>query len=79
MSQTLQAIFENGVLRPLTPLHLNESEQVSVTVNRSEIAEDSFEYLEAEADDTVSLDSVRAALAEIPGTMTADFTRERDE
>ncbi len=34
MDQTIQAIFEHGVLRPLTPLPLQEDEIVSVTVTR---------------------------------------------
>jgi hypothetical protein len=40
------------------------------------------EYLaECEADpaDDVTLEQVRAALAKIPGTLTADFAAERDE
>jgi predicted DNA-binding antitoxin AbrB/MazE fold protein len=34
MDQTIQAVFEHGVLRPLTPLPLREDEIVSVTVTR---------------------------------------------
>ena len=30
----VQAIFMNGVLRPLTPLHLREEEQVTLRVSR---------------------------------------------
>jgi hypothetical protein len=40
------------------------------------------EYLAAcaaEADPGISLEAVRAALAKIPGSMTADFIAERDE
>jgi hypothetical protein len=36
-------------------------------------------YLEAEADDSVTLESVRAALAKIGGSLAEDFRRERDE
>lgn len=33
MTQTIRAIFENGVLRPLDPLALEERAEVSVIVN----------------------------------------------
>ncbi len=33
MSQTVNAIFENGVLRPLDRLNLDERQQVRVTVD----------------------------------------------
>ena len=81
MSQTLQAVFENGVLRPLEPVALYEREQVSVTLMRAgnEPWQDHFEYMEPDADDSIPIDEVRAALARIPGSMRDDFIRERDE
>ena len=33
MDQEFYAIFENGILRPLTPLNLPEAAEVSVTVH----------------------------------------------
>lgn len=36
-------------------------------------------YCEMQADDTVSLDTVRQALAKIPGTLSEDIRAERDE
>lgn len=35
MKQTIDAIYENGRLRPLEPLHLADRERVSVTVERT--------------------------------------------
>jgi predicted DNA-binding antitoxin AbrB/MazE fold protein len=35
MSENIQAIYENGVLRPLQPLDLDEHEIVSVWVEKS--------------------------------------------
>jgi predicted DNA-binding antitoxin AbrB/MazE fold protein len=32
MDETIQAVFENGVLRPLVPLHLREHEVVSLSI-----------------------------------------------
>lgn len=34
MSETITAIYENGLLRPLTPLHLPEHSEVEVEVRR---------------------------------------------
>jgi predicted DNA-binding antitoxin AbrB/MazE fold protein len=83
MNQSLQAVYEQGVLRPLQPLSLNELQQVTVTIsdaNQDEWLDSGFlEYLESQADDSVSLEQVRAALSKIPGSMSEDFHRERDE
>jgi predicted DNA-binding antitoxin AbrB/MazE fold protein len=83
MTRTLQAVYERGVLRPLEPLPLAEQQQVTVTVSDAEDGETGdaifLRYLDAEADDSVTLQSVRAALAKIPGSLVEDFRRERDE
>jgi hypothetical protein len=84
MTKHLQAIYEKGVLRPLEPLDLREQQVVHVTVSDEAPPEPwlDAECLAAcagEADDAVSLEAVRAALAKIPGSMTEDFVAERDE
>jgi predicted DNA-binding antitoxin AbrB/MazE fold protein len=87
MRKTLQAIYENGVLRPLEPLGLQENQQVAIVVSELPIARSEEEWLDVdylqhaarEADDRVSLEEVREALAKIPGSLTADFVAERDE
>ena len=83
MTRKLQAIYEKGVLRPLEPLALVEHQQVTVTVSDQEngafVDEDFLRYLEAEADDSVTLEEVRCNLAKITGTLVEDFRRERDE
>jgi len=83
MNQSLQAVYEGGVLRPLEPLTLKEHQRVTVTVsdpNESEWVDTAFlRHLETQADDSVSIEEVRAALAKIPGSMTEDFRREREE
>ncbi len=38
MTMTLQAVFENGVLRPLAPLSLPEGQQVQVLVSMEDVA-----------------------------------------
>lgn len=48
MSQPIQAIYENGFLRPLTPLPTPLAEQQVVTVWIQPVAETSRELSEAE-------------------------------
>jgi predicted DNA-binding antitoxin AbrB/MazE fold protein len=83
MTRRLQAIYEKGVLRPLEPLPLHEHQQVTVTVSDQEngdLADEAFlRYLEAQADESVTLEEVRAGLAKIAGSMVQDFCGERDE
>jgi len=39
MSQHIDAIFENGVLKPLEPLHLPDQTRVKVSVEKAEVSE----------------------------------------
>ena len=83
VTQSLQAIFEKGVLRPLEPLSLTEHQQVTVIVSDQkdeDWADASFlRYVESQADESVTLEQVRSALAKISGSMLEDFRKERDE
>jgi predicted DNA-binding antitoxin AbrB/MazE fold protein len=83
MTRNLQAIYEKGVLRPLEPLALKEHQQVTLTVSDTDEAswsDESFlQYFESQADESVTLEHVRSALAKIPGSMTEDFRNERNE
>ena len=87
MTRILQAVYENGVLRPLEPVNLTENAKVTVTIADGTGTADDEAWLDTEfhascaleADPSVSLEQVRAALAKIPRSMTADFIAERDE
>lgn len=86
MAKTVEAVYEKGVLRPLEPLDLTENERVTVTVTNGsrplddELLDTEFlAYCETQADDTVSLEAVRQALAKIPGSLADDIRAERDE
>ena len=83
MTRHLQAVYEKGVLRPLEPLRLAEHQQVSVTVSDQEEADwlDAafLRHLEPQADESITLEQVRSALAKIPGSMAEDFRSERNE
>ncbi|HKI32830.1 MAG TPA: antitoxin family protein [Gemmataceae bacterium] len=84
MTRNLQAVYEGGVLRPLEPLGLREQQLVNLTISDEAPVEPwlDTECLAAcaqEADDSVTLEEVRAALAKIPGSLTEDFVAERED
>jgi len=84
----VDAVYENGVLRPLQPLNLREHERVVVSVVQegaklADVALD-LEFIEkvkAELGDQPApgLDEVRTRLAKIPGSMAAEIVAERGE
>ena len=89
MAFQVDAVYENGVLRPLQPLDLNEHERVVVSVvkaapvpSRSTLA---IEYIEGirrklrTADPAPGLEEVRRRLAKIPGSMAAEISAERED
>ena len=83
MTRNLKAVYENGVLRPLEALPFREHELLTVTVSDSagmpeELVDSEFlADCEALADDDVSLEQVRAALAKIPGSLAEQVIRDR--
>jgi predicted DNA-binding antitoxin AbrB/MazE fold protein len=86
MTRTVQAVYEHGVLRPLEPLELPANARVTVTIANGthpaleELLDTEFHAACArEADPSITLEAVRAALSSIPGSMTEDFIAERDE
>lgn len=87
MSKRIEVVFENGVLRPLEPLMLRDNQHVSIVLHNdapSTAAEDWLDtecmrLCDAEADETMTLDTVRQALSKIQGSMTPDFIAERHE
>jgi predicted DNA-binding antitoxin AbrB/MazE fold protein len=84
MIRNLQAIYENGVLRPLQPLDLREQQLVMLSISDEAPTEPwlDSEYLAAcahETDEGPTLEEVRTALAKIPGSLTEDFIAERED
>ena len=85
MNQSVEAIYENGVLKLLEPLSLREKERVKVTISTPESKSEALldsEFMAAcgeHVSDAPSLEEVRKALSVIPGTLTEDFRLERDE
>jgi predicted DNA-binding antitoxin AbrB/MazE fold protein len=87
MQKTFAAVYEKGVLRPLEPLALAESQRVSLTIEEASVDLTDDQVLDQELLNSlacenlsdVSLEEVQAALAKIPGSMTAAFSAEREE
>jgi len=85
MERRLQAVYKNGVLQPLEALPLEESQQVTVTiVDAGSVGQEIAGYFSPEdwaqaAQDTVSLDEVRRALATISGSLSDTVIAQREE
>jgi predicted DNA-binding antitoxin AbrB/MazE fold protein len=85
----VDAVYENGVLRPLVPLDLNEHELVVVSVlktsissHRSGLAVEYLERVKREREGAVGapgLGEVRRRLAKIPESMADEIIAERGE
>ena len=87
MVQWIEAVYENGVLRPLEPLDLLDSQRVRITVTTPEfgrIGRDMklLERVRAEVAGMTgipSLEEVQRMLSGIPGSLTEDFLAERED
>jgi predicted DNA-binding antitoxin AbrB/MazE fold protein len=85
METTVQAIYENGVFKPVEPVACKEHEHVTIIIRKDEKPFEDWEDTEfssqyaLEADESVTLEQVREALAKIPGNMSDDIRRERDD
>lgn len=81
MKLEIQAIFENGLLRPLEPLALSDQQLVTVTVDTADAWYDEEIHAEAatRAGSIPSLDACRTSLASIRGSLGQFVIDERGE
>ncbi len=89
MPLRVDAVYENGVLRPLQPLDLKEHERVLVSVvkaapalGRSTLAVEYIENVKRELQDAEpapGLEEVRRRMAKIEGSMAAEIVADRGE
>jgi predicted DNA-binding antitoxin AbrB/MazE fold protein len=88
MTKQVEAVYENGVLRPLEPLPLRERQKVSVTIADTEdplasMIDHAFverARREVEAMEHIpTLEEVRRILSKIPGSLSADIIAERED
>ena len=81
MIQQVDAVYENGLLRPSQSLRLAEHERVRITVvtdDHDDLLDDNF-AVGQEFDASVSLAEVRAALSTIQGSMDDAINELRGE
>jgi predicted DNA-binding antitoxin AbrB/MazE fold protein len=85
MGMTFEAVYENGVLRPLESLALPNMQHVLVTICDAPVtADDVADYFEPEEwnaakHDDISLQDVRRALSSIPGSLADAVIASREE
>ncbi len=82
--KSFDAVYKDGVLRPLEALDLPENGRVHVTVNGPDaepdwLDTDCHRMAASLADADVSLDDVRQALRSISGSLADTVIAERDE
>jgi predicted DNA-binding antitoxin AbrB/MazE fold protein len=76
MGKSLQAVYKDGVLRPLESVPLEERQQVTVTIgDPAGVSPDLAGYFTPEEwaeaiHDDIGLDEVRRALSTIPGSLS---------
>ena len=87
MIRNVEAVYEHGVLRPLEPLALTESQRVQLTISdvsstRSQRDLRIVERARAEISSEVAIptiEEVRTALGCIPGSLSRDVIAERGD
>lgn len=88
MTKRVEAVYENGVLRPLEPLPLDEHQHVTVTVSSEEAPLDSIidrALLDRARNEVRSMESipsledVRRILSKIHGSLGTDIQAERED
>ena len=82
MQKTFEAVYENGVLRPLVPLPLANAQHVQVTI--ADVDTDIAAYFdaaewEASKYDDISLQDVRLALSSIQTSLSDAVIASREE
>ena len=80
-----QAVYENGMLRPLTPLPLKEKQTVALTITESlgwldDLLDTEFvEQCRQDSGDAPSLEEVRRLLSAGPGSLSEALLADRDD
>ncbi len=85
MRREIQAIYENGVLRPLEPLELEEQQRIRITIDNGDPLADLLdtEFMEwcarKSEGEVASIEEVRQMLSKIKGSMADFIIAEREE
>jgi predicted DNA-binding antitoxin AbrB/MazE fold protein len=83
MRKQIEAIYENGLLRPLGSVDLEERQRYILEIepiegNEPQLDEEFIASCAPENGRDVSIEEVREALASIPGSLSDDIRAERD-
>ena len=83
MRKQIEAIYENGVLRPLGSADLEEHQRYILEIepiegNEPQLDEEFIASCAPENGRDVSIEEVREALSSIPGSLSDDIRAERD-
>jgi predicted DNA-binding antitoxin AbrB/MazE fold protein len=79
MGKQLEAVYENGVLRPLQPLGLADQQHVLITVSELPDYPAWAKAQLKEIGPSPGLESIERQLASIPGSMSDFVIEERGE
>ena len=85
MPKTFEAVYEDGVLRPLQPLDLLDHEHVTLTIDAISASDEDLkgyftpEEWERALHDTITLEEVRAPLSPIKGRLSQAIIDSREE
>jgi predicted DNA-binding antitoxin AbrB/MazE fold protein len=85
MSKPIEAVYENGVLRPLEPLDLEEHQHVTITIaedgeGHEDLSDPEFtQWCAEQSRNAPSLEEVRKTLSKIQGSMADVVIAERDK
>ena len=87
MDRQVDAIYENGVLRPLEPLNLEEKQRVRITVSNGDNEDPLADLLDTEfmercareSSEAPGIETVRQMLSKIKGSMADVIISERNE
>lgn len=87
MTQQVNAVYENGVLRPLGPVNLSEQQEVQITIIDATpgFSQRDDEFLAttraqvAAADRIPTLEEVRQVVKGMPGSLSQTIIDERED
>jgi predicted DNA-binding antitoxin AbrB/MazE fold protein len=87
MTTRVDAIYEHGVLRPLAPVDLTESQRVTLLISEtstgaSQLDRELVDRARAEVAamrQVPTIEEVRSVLSKIPGSLVDDVIAERED
>jgi len=84
LKQQIEAIYENGVLRPLKPLKLEDQQRVRITIENGDPLADLVdteyeEWCASESKDPPSIEQAREILSKVRGSLSDVIISERDQ